>query len=60
MTVFSVSSVFPKGRTCRWLKEDDSTGMEVRDGVRIMGTCRLMGGEVYDGSCRGCSRYQGW
>lgn len=60
MTAFNVNSVFPKGRTCRWLKQDDSTGIEVRGGYRIMGTCRLFGGEVYDGNCRGCSRYQGW
>lgn len=60
MTVFYTSGVFPKGRVCRWLREDDSTGVEVRGGYRIMGTCRLFGGEVYDGTCRGCSGYEAW
>lgn len=58
--VFDIGSVYPDGRVCAWLKQDVSTGHEIGDGVRIMGTCRLFGGEVYDGSCRVCSRYRRW
>ena len=58
--VFEVSSIFPNRRACRWLKEELDTGVVVRGGAIIAGTCRLFGDVVHDLNCRGCSRYQGW
>ncbi len=55
-----IGSIFPDGRTCKWLKEDLDTGVDVGDGVFITGTCRLFGDVVYNLTCKGCSGYRRW
>lgn len=58
--LYDADSVYPKRKRCIWLKTDDDTGIEARGGAHIQGTCKLFGGVVYDRSCKGCSRYEGW
>ena len=55
-----IFDVYPNGRPCRWLKTDLDTGVVVCGEARVQGTCKLFGGIVYDLSCKGCSRYEGW
>lgn len=57
---FDIGSVYPNGRPCAYLKQDIATGLDIGGNVHIMGTCRMFGDVVYDGSCRGCHGYRGW
>ncbi len=57
---YDADKVYPNGRRCIWLKTELDTGVEVRGGAHIQGTCKLLSGPVYDLSCKGCSRYEGW
>jgi len=56
--VFDVSSVFPNGRICKWLKADEATGMMEGGEIYVMGTCRFRGGTAYDRECSDCGMYE--
>lgn len=56
-TMQDIDSAFPDGKRCRWLKTDIDSGVMAGGEVYIMGTCRLMGGTVYDRDCSGCNSY---
>ena len=54
--------IYPHGVRCKYLKTTPTTGMEVPDHngstVMIMGYCRRLGGDAYNGSCKGCGSYE--
>lgn len=56
--VLDVSSVFPNGRICKWLKTDEATGMMEGGEIYVMGTCRFRGGTAYDRECSDCGMYE--
>lgn len=53
-----VSSVFPNGKICKWLKTDEATGCMEGGEIYVMGTCRFRGGTAYDRECSGCRMYE--
>ncbi len=61
-TADRVDCIYPKGIRCRWLLRTEWTGQELHDHngktVMIMGYCRHLGGDAYDGSCKGCGAYE--
>lgn len=56
-----IDCIFSQGIRCKYLKSTPWTGQEIHDHDKvrtIMGYCRYLGGDAYDGSCRGCTAYQ--
>lgn len=61
-TADRVDCIFPHGVRCKWLLRTEWTGQDISDHngktVMIMGYCRKLGGDAYNGSCKGCGSYE--